>query len=177
MSTTSVWLTRANGLSMLRLMCAPALVLAIDSGAAPLAVALFVLAVATDFADGFVARRFGEESGLGRLVDHSTDAIFVSAGTAALACADRLPVLLPTLIALSFIQYAVDTRNPDTGPRPSPLGRWNGIAYYVVLAVPIFKDALGLGWPPEGLIAAMGWALVATTLVSMADRLRFTLRG
>jgi hypothetical protein len=55
--------------------------------------------------------------------------------------------------------------------RASALGRWNGIAYYVLVAVPIYRDLLGLGWPGRSWIAAAGWGLVATTLVSMADRL------
>ena len=178
MSTTSHWLTRANGLTLIRLLAAPVMVLAIQSEAAVVATALFALAVATDFADGFVARRYGEASALGRLIDHTTDAIFVTAGTAALACEGRLPALLPTLIAASFVQYAVDSRTVVTdGPRPSPLGRWNGIAYYVVLAVPIVQDALGWRPFPAPFVLAVGWLLVASTLVSMADRLRFSLRG
>jgi hypothetical protein len=58
------------------------------------------------------------------------------------------------------------------GLRASSLGRWNGIAYYVIVAVPVVRDALGLGWPGRRLVMALGWGLVATTGVSMVDRLR-----
>jgi hypothetical protein len=51
----------------------------------------------------------------------------------------------------------------------------NGIGYYVVVAVPIVRDALGLGWPGPLVVQAFGWLLVATTLVSMVLRLRFAL--
>ncbi len=177
MPDRSLWLTRANGLTLVRLIAAPMIAIAISSDAALAATAIFSLAVATDVADGIVARRFGEASSLGRLIDHTTDAIFVSVGTAALACAGELPVLLPTLIAASFVQYALDSRNPQAdGPRPSSLGRWNGIAYFAVLAVPIVRDTLGLRWPDPTFVTALGWLLVVSTLVSIADRLRFSLR-
>jgi cardiolipin synthase len=166
------WLTRANALTGLRLVAAPALVVAIRADAAWAATAVFAFAVATDFADGIVARRFGEQSGLGRLIDHAADAIFVTAGAATLAHARVLPALLPTLIAASFLQYALDSKiEKASGPRPSTLGRWNGIAYYVIVAIPIVRDALGIGWPGPALVMALGWLLIGSTLVSMGDRM------
>lgn len=166
------WLTRANGLTLIRLLAAPALVLAIRADAAWLATAIIGLAVATDFADGIVARRFSEQSGLGRLIDHATDAVFVTAGAAALAFEGILPAPLPTLIAASFLQYALDARSSiSAGPRPSLLGRWNGIAYFAIIAVPIARDALGLRWPGPAWVIALGWLLVGSTGLSIATRL------
>ncbi len=172
MHTRSPWLTRANGLTSLRLLAAPALAVAICADASVAAAALVALAIATDFADGVVARRFDEQSGLGRLIDHATDAVFVTTGTAALAFEGVLPAPLPTLIAVSFLQYALDSRSSlPAGPRPSRLGRWNGIAYYAIVAVPIARDALGLHWPAAGFVAALGWLLVASSLISISLRL------
>ena len=172
MLARSPWLTRANGLTLLRLLAAPALVLAIRADAAWVAAAVLSLAVATDFADGFVARRFAEQSGLGRLIDHATDAVFVTAGTAALAFEGVLPAPLPTLIAASFLQYALDARSSiSAGPHPSSLGRWNGIAYFAIIAVPIARDALGLRWPGPALVIALGWLLVGSTALSISIRL------
>jgi phosphatidylglycerophosphate synthase len=173
MTSRTRWLTRANGLTLLRLLAAPVLVAAIAAGAAGLAAAVFLLAVATDLADGWVARRFGEVSPLGTLVDHAVDASFVCAGTAALAAAGALPPALPLLIALAFLQYAFDARLAGTpGPRPNALGRWNGIAYYAIVGVPIVRDALGWAWPGPGLVMTLGWALALSSVLSMGDRLR-----
>ena len=61
------WLTAANGLTLLRLIAAPLLALAIAAGAVEAAALLFALAVATDFADGYVARRLQKTSARGRL--------------------------------------------------------------------------------------------------------------
>jgi phosphatidylglycerophosphate synthase len=171
------WSTLANWLTGLRLALAPVLVGAILAEAPWAAALVFGVAVATDVADGRIARRRAEASPLGGVLDHAVDAIFVTAGTAALASQGALPRLLPVLIAAAFVQYALASRTPVGGLRGSRLGRWNGIAYYVAVALPLVRDAAGLGWPAPALVRALGWLLVATTLVSMAGRLRLALRS
>jgi len=163
--------TRANALTALRLLCGPLLVLALLERAALAAVLLFWLAVATDLLDGRVARRFGESSALGGFLDHVTDAAFVSLGLAALVLRGEAPWLLPVLVALAFLQYTLDSRVIDGAAlRASALGRWNGIAYFVPVGTVVVRDALALAWPGRGLVLALGWLLVASTLLSMADR-------
>jgi len=176
--SAAAWRTRANLLTALRLAAAPACAVAIACGADGHALALFALAVATDLADGRVARRYGESSSLGGLFDHATDATFVSLGLlgvwtadAAAGAASEVPLALPLLVAAAFVQYAVDSRAASgRALRASALGRWNGIAYFVLLGIPVVRDGLGVGWPPPALTAALGWLLVASTALSMADR-------
>jgi len=167
----------ADGLTLLRLLAAPAFVLAVREASPVLASAVFALAVATDFADGRVARARGQTSARGGFLDHAVDAVFVSAGAAALASVGALPRLLAPLIVVAFLQYALDSRLMlARGLRPSSLGRWNGIAYYVIVAIPVVRDALDLGWPGPGLVRALGWVLIAATLLSISDRLRLLAR-
>lgn len=172
MSTRRRWLTRANALTLLRVLSAPVLANAVIRGDAVLATAVFWFAVATDVADGQVARRYGEVSPHGRLVDHAADATFVSVGTAALAWTGALPFALPPLIVIAFLLYAVSEPAPLGSRRlAGRLGHWNGIAYYVAVAVPVIRDALGLAWPGASLLRFLGWALVISTLLSIAGRL------
>ena len=178
MAATPRWLTPANSLTLLRLLLALPFALAIRADSPVLATALFTLAALSDFADGRIARRRGEISALGGYLDHAVDATFVSVGAAALASVGALPGALAPLIALAFVQYALDSRWLGArGLRGSALGRWNGIAYYVIVAVPVVRDALALGWPGAGLVRALGWALVVSTLVSISDRLRLFVRA
>ena len=175
---SGLWSTRANALTLIRLGLAPVLVWSLLTGNPVLAAGSFALAVFTDLADGWVARRFGEASPLGGLFDHAVDATFVTCGTAALAWLGALPAPLPALIAIAFLEYALDARFFEArGLRGSSLGRWNGIAYYVVVAVPVVQGALSLSWPAPGLTRALGWLLVVSTLASIADRLRLALRA
>ena len=185
--------TRANALTALRLVCGPLLVLALLERAAWPAFTLFWLAVGSDLLDGRVARRYGEARALGGFLDHVTDAAFVSLGLAALALLGEAPALLPALVALAFLQYTLDSRvmqakraarrsRAESDPqgstlRASALGRWNGIAYFVPIGTVVVRDALALGWPPPHGVLWLGWALVATTLLSMADRARALLRA
>ena len=178
MAPPGSWLTPANTLTLLRLLLALPFALAVRAGSPVAASLVFALAVASDFADGRVARRRGEISAFGGFLDHAVDAAFVSAGAAALATVGALPVWLAPLIAIAFVQYALDsTLMRSRGLRASALGRCNGIAYYVIVAVPVVRDALGLGWPGAGLVRALGWALVASTLFSISDRLRLLARA
>jgi CDP-diacylglycerol--glycerol-3-phosphate 3-phosphatidyltransferase len=173
MDTAAAWSTRANALTLVRLLLAPALAAAVLSSAPGAAAVIFFVAVGTDFADGWLARRYGEATPFGGFADHAADAAFVVTATAALARTGVLPVGLPWLIAAAFAQYALDSRAlAASGLFPSQLGRWNGIAYYVIAAIPIVRDALALGWPGAGLVRALAWALIASTVVSMFDRLR-----
>lgn len=167
----SRWLTLANLFTLLRFVAAPLLAWAVWRGAALTAGALFWGAVASDFADGRIARSRGEASSLGGLLDHATDATCVSLGLLAVAAKGPLTFLLPLLIALAFAQYAGDSRALKGRPlRTSWLGRWNGIAYFALLGTPVTRDFLGFRWPTDRLVAAIGWILVVTTLASMADR-------
>jgi len=171
-ATNGRWATLANGLSLLRLTLVPLLGAAILHRDPVTAGALFALAVATDLADGPLARRRGEASPLGGLLDHAVDATLCVVGLAAWACRAHVPMLLAPLVAAAFTQYVLDSRALAGRPlRASALGRWNGIAYYVLVAVPIYRDVLGLDWPGRSWVLAAGWVLVATTLVSMSDRL------
>lgn len=170
---SSRWVTWANALTLARLALVPVLVWAIVGAHAATALAAFVAACASDFADGGLARRRGEASSLGGLLDHATDAVFVTAGLGALAVRGLAPVLLPLLVVAAFVQYAVGSRASSDRPlRPNPLGRWNGIGYYVLLGTPLVRDAAGVSWPWDGLVVWAGWVLAATTVASMVQRSR-----
>lgn len=163
----------ANLLSLLRLLLATPVAVLIAAGAprfGAIAATLFCVAIASDVADGRLARMRGTESALGRVLDHGADFAFVNAGLAAAAATGRLPWLLPALVALAFAQYVVDSYwlHRARELRMSALGRWNGILYFVPLGGAILVE-LGLVFL-AGPTRWVAWALVASTLASIADR-------
>jgi CDP-diacylglycerol--glycerol-3-phosphate 3-phosphatidyltransferase len=165
------WQQPANALTALRLLCIPAIAVAVLDDRHAMAAALFALAVATDLADGPVARRRGEASARGALFDHAVDAGFVATLLAALAWHGTLTGALPIVVVLAFLQYAWDSDVlHGHALRTSVIGRNNGIAYYVAAGVPVVRDALGLDWPSDAAVQTLAWLLVATTLLSMAER-------
>ncbi len=143
-----------------------------EAGDALVAAALFVLAIATDLADGRLARRLGTTSARGRVLDHSSDVIFVIAGLAGAASRGALTGWLPVLVGIAFAQYATDSWliHRSGGLRMSRLGRWNGILYFFPTGGDILVR-LGLGFlaPP---VAWLAVALCLTSLLSMAERAR-----
>jgi len=160
-------------LSLLRLLLAPPLALALARGTpagGALGLTLFCVAVATDLADGPIARARGTASGVGRALDHLADFSVVEFGLAAAAQRGAVPWALPALVALAFFQYVADSywlrRAGEL--RMSGLGRWNGILYFVPLGAALFVE-LGAGFlaAPTRWVA---WALCASTLASIADR-------
>jgi phosphatidylglycerophosphate synthase len=165
--------TAANVLTGMRLVSAPFFAAAVLHGSHAAACALFALAVVTDFFDGRIARLRGETSSFGGLLDHASDALFVTAGLGALAWNGAVPAPLPFLVAAAFVQYVVDSRaHAGKRLRASRLGRYNGIAYFALVAAPLVRDLCALAWPSPPVVRALGWALVATTALSMLDRWR-----
>ena len=140
-----------------------------------LLILMLVVAVITDYCDGPLARRLGTASPGGMLFDHSTDFIFVTCGLAGAAWAGLLTPLLPMLIVVAFSQYVLDSYfwYRQKRLRMSRLGRLNGIFYFVPLFI---IAAARLPLPPElstvllDLSRLVAWALLASTLASIADR-------
>lgn len=162
----------ANCLSALRIAVIPVIVFTLWHQLPALSSGLFIVVVASDVLDGYVARRNNTTSAFGTLLDHGADASFVSA-VIAIGAADGLVTWsLPALIAVAFIQYAID--NPavqSAQPLPSTLGRINGILYYVLSGL-ICSAAFFEGQTIAAIIALFGYFLVFTTLASIALRLR-----
>ncbi len=138
---------------------------------ARLAACLFVVAIASDLLDGRVSRWRNTSSARGRALDHGSDFAFVMAGLCAASARGLVSWFLPALVALAFVQYAVDSYllHRQRVLRMSELGRWNGILYFVPVGGVILVD-LGMD-RLEPLIAPLAWLLVVSTLASIADRL------
>ena len=139
------------------------------------AVTLLWTAIATDMLDGFLARKQENVTPFGGLVDHGSDAIFVTLCIAAHTTHGWAPPLLALIIPAAFIQYMLDSKAIAGHPlRTSQLGRYNGLAYFVFAGFPIMQLTLQITLIPFHLFVWVGWGLVLTTAISMLDRL-FTL--
>jgi len=125
----------------------------------PLAIAL--LAIATDVADGRIARRLGVASPSGASLDVAGDATFVLCGLSALAATGAVVPALPLAAAAALLAFAVSKRAPrnDFPPiggigehaarrRRGPadrLGHAAGVSNYAIVlagaALPLLPDA------------------------------------
>ncbi len=169
----ATWATWANALTALRLGIALPLAWSITESAWVPAALLFFIAALTDYFDGPLARRLGQATKFGGFADHATDALFVTSACTALAMADFITIYLPCIIPIAFLQYTVDSRVlKGHALRPNPLGRINGIAYYVVPGVVIGGHVLSIWDLLAAATAAFAWLLILTTAASMVLRAR-----
>ena len=169
--------TWANLLTAIRALTIAPIVALMFAGRWGWASVLFTVAAITDYYDGRLARRFNQASALGGVADHATDALFVTVCTWACASMGMLPMLLSVMIAAAFVQYVLDSKAlAGQSLRASQLGRYNGIAYFVIVGVVVIAHGVGL-WPWLATATYWcGWLLVATSAISMADRAATYLR-
>ncbi len=95
-----------NILTFLRILLVPILVVVLLTkfeGKEFVGLGLFLLAAVTDFLDGFIARRFGLVTSLGKLLDPAADKILTSAAFISLVELGRAPAwIVVTIIAREF---------------------------------------------------------------------------
>jgi len=142
------------------------------------ACALFSAAGVTDWLDGHMARRWAQQSELGRFLDPIADKLLVAATLFMLVAMDRLSprTFLPALVILcreilvsGLREYLAELR---VGLPVSKLAKWKTAIQMVAIGVLIVGDA-GPGFLP---VAAIGeimlWVAALLTLVTGYDYLR-----
>jgi cardiolipin synthase len=152
-----------SALSALRIVATPLVVLAILAGNRWHALCLLAVAGATDFFDGFLARRYGWQSRLGAWLDAVADKALLVAVYIALALAGWAPAWLVYLVFgrdviilfMALIGLAL------TPFRDFPPSIWGKISTNIQI-VTALGLLLGVGWLRNPLLAACavatGWS-------------------
>ena len=138
-------------LSCVRILLVPLLVVALLTkfdGKELVGLGVFLLAAATDFLDGYLARRYGLETRLGKLLDPAADKILTSAAFISLVELGRAPAwMVVTIIAREF---AVSTlRSVAAADNRVLAAAWSGkvktVTQIVAIALLIVQERLGAG--------------------------------
>ena len=166
-------LTPANQLTLLRMLLIPAFVILVIYGYLGSALAVFVLAGATDALDGLIARRSGQHTNIGAWLDPMADKLllvstFVVLTIPGLGLANRLPIWLTVLIISRdvVIVLTVAVVNLAVGPRtfrPSIFGKTATATYIATAIVAMFFNFRGYH---SALVDVFVYASLAITLVS-----------
>jgi len=140
--------------------------------------ALFSAAALTDWLDGHMARRWAQQSELGRFLDPIADKLLVSATLLMLTATGRLSsgAVLPALVILcreilvsGLREYLAELR---VGMPVSRLAKWKTAIQMVAIGVLIVGNAgpafLPVAWIGEMLL----WVAALLTLVTGYDYLR-----
>ncbi|MEC9434520.1 MAG: CDP-diacylglycerol--glycerol-3-phosphate 3-phosphatidyltransferase [Pseudomonadota bacterium] len=180
-------LTVPNVLTVFRLLAAPAVALvfvALPRPAADLwALALFLGASVTDFLDGWLARRFNQQSEFGRMLDPIADkAMVMTALAVVMMLAGPDPWLIPPAAAIFLRETAVSGLREHLAGRVSipvtKLAKWKTTVQMAAIGVLMGGFWAGAGgWPgAAGSVGAAGIALLwlagALTLITGWDYFR-----
>jgi len=178
-----------NLLTLLRIFFVPLLVAALLGGGSfetylngwlgPFAVTreafallIFLAAAATDLLDGYLARRWGQITTVGTLLDPIADKLLISAALISLVDIQRVPAWMVILIigrefAVSGLRSIAAAAGYTI--EASELGKTKMVAQVVAIALVI----AGIHWPALNQLAMIAmWSVVLFALVSAAGYFR-----
>lgn len=101
-ASTSNW-TLANALTVFRIVLTVPFLFFINEGKFGMALAIFFLASLTDYADGFVARAFKQQSLLGQKLDPLADKLLTTAGFIVMALPHERFPSIPIWLAVAVV--------------------------------------------------------------------------
>lgn len=175
-----------NILTMLRILAIPAIVIIMigwqGDWARWTALGLYVFACVTDFFDGYIARRMGQVTNLGRFLDPIADKLLIATVIFMLAAREDLSGVhvLPGLIILVREITVSGLREFLAGLRVSVpvtgLAKWKTMVQMVALGFLIVGPASPEAIPAMEIGIVLVWTAALLTVITGFDYLRAGLR-
>jgi cardiolipin synthase (CMP-forming) len=161
-----------NLLCILRMLLVYPVASGILEGRFPAVMVLFALAAFTDALDGFLAKRFGWTSELGKVLDPAADKLLLITVFVCLSVAGLAPWWLTALVILRdlVIGFGALTFRQLFGPvrgSPTPASKLNTLCQISFCLAVVATAAYG--WPGVEAITALGALVLLTTAVSGID--------
>jgi len=156
--SSRIW-TVPNILSFARLALVPVFLWLIVRGDDALALLVLVISSVTDYLDGIIARRFGQITRLGQLLDPAADRLFIFAALIGLSVRGIVPWwFLAVILGRDLMLAAIGVFLANHGFGPLPVHHLGKVATFALFyALPIVM--LGQAFPATAPIAdPIGWA-------------------
>ncbi len=149
-------------ISSLRIAALPLFIYLYNIGNVTSCLILLAFCAATDFLDGYLARKLKVTSRFGAYYDSTTDFTLMMGVFAVFYVEGYYPVWLLLLVTVSFAQFLATS---FYGKKLyDPVGRYLGSALYIGIA-------LTLVWPTEAIFIFVQFAFVGFFLVSIVSRI------
>ncbi len=159
--------TIPNAISLVRILLIPVFVwLIVDPDSTTVGLLVFAGVVATDWVDGTIARRTGQVSDVGKVLDPVADRLAIAAGIIALAIRGVFPVWAAALILARDVVVLAVGLYVLVRTRVRIDVRWIGkvATFSLMVAVPAISwGALDL--PLAAAATAVGWVIFAVGIV------------
>ncbi|KAM5462492.1 putative cardiolipin synthase (CMP-forming) [Microsporum audouinii] len=174
--------TIPNFLTASRLVVAPIIGYCILSGSNTLALSLFAYAAVTDLVDGYIARKWNQQTVVGTVIDPMADKFLMTIGVVCLAMKASIPMWLAGLIlardvglAFAAIYYRWislpppktmtrywDFSLPSAEVKPTEVSKVNTALQLALLgsamAMPVLPEAVMTAWYlQEGMVGLQKW--------------------
>jgi len=161
-----------NLLCVGRMLLVPPLVWLLAHEDYRLALALFVIAGATDALDGFLAKRFGWRTQLGGLLDPAADKLLLSSVFLTMGFVGLVPLWLVALVVLRDVVIASGALSyrmliGSFSWRARPVSKLNTAAQLAFVLGSLASAAFAV--PTVGALHLLGAVIVATTILSGVD--------
>ncbi len=157
-----------SAVTLLRLASAPLLVFLIDAGHVITADSLFLLAIFSDLADGYLARKLGASSQFGEIIDVGVDFAFVGGLFLYFTVEGIYPACVLIIIAAMFAQFLVTST--FTKVVFDPVGKYYGSLLYGAIGLTmLFSDQIAR----EIIVVAF----IGLTCASLSSRIRYYLES
>ena len=162
----------------LRIVLAPvvmALILEGGEDAEPLALALFIIAAATDWFDGRLARRWNVTTRLGSFLDTTADKLLVSGVLIALLGIDRVsPWIVAVIVARELVLMGLRgvLASEGTVLSPSLLGKLKTSIQFLAIALAIPRPG-----EPVGGLYLDEWAMLAAAAITVWSAVDYLIRA
>lgn len=151
--------TIPNALSLFRLLLIPVFLVFLLTHEYLSALITLVVSSATDFVDGFIARRFNQVSRVGQLLDPAADRLFIFSTLIGLAWGGFIPWWLTgVIIARDVLLLVVGVLLANNGYGPLPVHHLGKMGTFALLfAMPVF--VLSAAFPGIAQVAfPVAWA-------------------
>jgi len=163
----------ANNITLLRIVLIPLLLVfmvpdhVVDRW---IALAIFLLASATDWLDGYVARSRGQVTNLGKLLDPVADKLLIAASLISLVQVGRVPAWMVVLIVcrdLAITGLRAIAASQNLIIQASDFGKATMTTEVIAVALMI------LSWPPAAVTLGQAVLLIAIALSLVSGFLYF----
>ncbi len=153
--------TVPNALSALRILLVPVFLVFVLVGEDGAALVVIVVSSVSDFLDGIIARRFGQITRLGQLLDPAADRLFIFAAVIALAVREVVPWWVVAVIVGRDVLLAglgIVLARHGYGPLPvHHLGKLATFALFYALPLLVLSQAFpGL----QAVVDPLAWAFM-----------------
>jgi CDP-diacylglycerol--glycerol-3-phosphate 3-phosphatidyltransferase len=162
----------ANAITFLRILAAvPVILLLVNGSPTAIRAALVIMIAAelTDWLDGIAARRFGQVSALGKILDPMADSLYRVSVFTAFAANHWMPVWMFLVmvwrdVGVSYLRVVAEQSIGTMGARQS--GKWKAVAQGAAQLMVVGAYAVWGAALPDGIETLLFGALLIATLVT-----------